>query len=131
MRATSTRRRTIASSMPAPTAIAPVRRAARWLAGLALTTFPLAAWARPRLPARFLDWMSYLSRRVTSLYVISWIVIVWSLSPIGYMTQDSGWALLGLVAGVFALSVAIDRGATLLMTRHHVIWSVVRPARAN
>jgi uncharacterized membrane protein len=71
----------------------------------------------PHAPGWLTATLGYFSRRVTSLYVISWVVICWMLGPVGFMQVDSGLVLLGLTALVFAISVALDTAIQRLTTR--------------
>jgi uncharacterized membrane protein len=50
----------------------------------------------------------YLSRNVTRLYVISWVVICWSVGWLGFMSHRDPLALTAITAAVFAATVAID-----------------------
>jgi uncharacterized membrane protein len=68
--------------------------------GLSLVLFAIAP-----APGRVL---AYLSGNVTRLYVISWIVICWSVGWVGFMSHDDALVLSAITIAVLAATFAID-----------------------
>ncbi|BFM12569.1 hypothetical protein R50072_27220 [Simiduia litorea] len=71
---------------------------------------------------RFVQWLNYCSRRVTSLYFIQWTVICWGMSVIGYQTLNTHQTCAAMLASI-ALTFAIQRLVDLAKQR--------RPANKN
>ncbi len=66
----------------------------------------------PRLYAATL----YLSKRVTSVYLIQWILICWGMGVVGYQTLNL-WQTLAVMPVVLALTFATQYGLDLIMAR--------------
>ncbi len=65
----------------------------------------LAMW---REPGSLRALILYSSERVTSLYVISWVVICWGMGIVGYQSLD-GWGVLVAIAVVGGVTFGIRR----------------------
>jgi hypothetical protein len=87
------------------------------VAGVTLALFWIADVLWERLPGAATRTIAYLSRRVTRLYVVSWLIIVWGLRYAGYLAQDQGGPLAAIVLAVVAATIAVDRAADLAISR--------------
>lgn len=84
------------------------------LTGILVMLFPAMHHVWPHLSPSVRASLLHLSRRVTRLYAISWIVICWSVGRLGFRAHDSWLALAVIIAGVFWLSLIADNAMTSL-----------------
>ncbi|HVK73947.1 MAG TPA: heparan-alpha-glucosaminide N-acetyltransferase domain-containing protein [Kofleriaceae bacterium] len=85
--------------------------------GFSLVSFQLAEWLWPLAPRVLQAVWTYCSRRVTRLYVISWVAICWLMGWVGFMTQGDPRVLTGLIALVFAITLAADAALDWISAR--------------
>ena len=85
--------------------------------GVTLALFWLADVLWAKLPGAARHTILYLSQRVTRLYVVSWLIIVWGLRYAGYLAQDHGGPLAAIVLAVVAATIAVDRAADAWLSR--------------
>lgn len=92
-----------------------------YLVGLNLVGLWAVHKLAPRLDAtRFGALLHYASRRVTSLYVIQWVVICWGMGVVGYQTLGVGGVVAAIpvtMAASFGLRLGLDRLAPRLKSR--------------
>ena len=86
-----------------------------YLIGVNLLVFWVLSWLvfKPlKNNARFMNGMMYLSKRVTSIYIIQWTLVCWLMGIIGYQTLNSAQLLM-----LFPVMIAATLGIDYLLKR--------------
>ena len=87
------------------------------LSGLTGLVFSGLRVATPYLPGGLLRGLTFFSRHVTALYVISWVAIYWNLGWLGFLQYSHPWQLALLVAYIMGLTLLVHGGYRWLRRR--------------